>query len=242
MNKVALITGATRGLGRAIILEFAKKGISVVINYHTEKEKALELEKEITAKYHVETLVVKCDVSNEEDVKNMFLAIEKKFTELDYLVNNAAIANDSVFLDKTKNDFEKVYDTNLIGAFLCSKYAAKLLSKDGSIVNISSTNGIDTNYTYSADYDCSKAALISLSNNLAVELAPIRVNTVAPGWIKTDMNQDLDKEYIETEEQKILLNRFAEPVEIAKVVSFLCSSDASYINKSVIRVDGGFYG
>ena len=171
----------------------------------------------------------------------MFQQIDEKYQMLDYLINNAAIANDSVFLDKTKEDFLNVYSTNLVGPFLCSKHAHKLMPKTGCIVNISSTNAIDTFYTYSADYDCSKAALISLSNNLAVELAPIRVNTVAPGWINTSMNKDLEEEFCCEEKKKILLNRFAEPNEVAKVVSFLCSEDASYINKSVIRVDGGFY-
>ena len=241
MGKLVLVTGATGGLGKAISLEFAKSGYDVIINYHNHYEDAVSLEEEVKS-YGVDTLLVKCDVSNEEEVKNMFDAIKNKFNHLDYLVNNAAIQNDSIFLDKTKEDFMKVYEVNLVGAFLCSKYAKDLMNDDSSIVNISSTNGIDTNYPYSADYDASKAALISLSNNLAIELAPIRVNTVAPGWINTDMNKELTKEQIDEENKKILLNRFAEPDEIAKVSIFLCSSDSSYINKSVIRVDGGFNG
>ena len=241
MGKLVLVTGATGGLGKAISLEFAKSGYDVIINYHNHYEDAVSLEEEVKS-YGVDTLLVKCDVSNEEEVKNMFDAIKNKFNHLDYLVNNAAIQNDSIFLDKTKEDFMKVYEVNLVGAFLCSKYAKDLMNDDSSIVNISSTNGIDTNYPYSADYDASKAALISLSNNLAIELAPIRVNTVAPGWINTDMNKELTKEQIDEENKKILLNRFANPDEIAKVSVFLCSSDSSYINKSVIRVDGGFNG
>jgi 3-oxoacyl-[acyl-carrier protein] reductase len=241
MGKCVLVTGATGGLGKAISLEFAKNGYDVIINYHNHYKDAVSLEEEVKS-YGVDTLLVKCDVSNEEEVKNMFDAIKNKFNHLDYLVNNAAIQNDSIFLDKTKEDFMKVYEVNLVGAFLCSKYAKDLMNDDSSIVNISSTNGIDTNYPYSADYDASKAALISLSNNLAIELAPIRVNTVAPGWINTDMNKELTEEQIEEENKKILLNRFADPDEIAKVSVFLCSSASSYINKSVIRVDGGYNG
>lgn len=241
MGKCVLVTGATGGLGKAISLEFAKNGYDVIINYHNHYEDAVSLEEEVKS-YGVDTLLVKCDVSNEEEVKDMFKTIKDKFNHLDYLVNNAAIQNDSIFLDKTKEDFMKVYEVNLVGAFLCSKYAKDLMNNDSSIVNISSTNAIDTNYPYSADYDASKAALISLSNNLALELAPIRVNTVAPGWINTDMNKELTKEQIMEENKKILLNRFAEPIEIAKVVVFLCSNEASYINKSVIRVDGGYNG
>ena len=222
MKKSVLVTGGATGLGKEIVLGFARRGYDVIINYHNHYEEALKLEEEVK-KYNVKSLLVKCDVSSEEEVKDMFNKVKEEFGKLDYLVNNASIVNDSVFLDKTKEDFMQVY-------------------RDSAIVNISSTNGIDTNYPYSADYDCSKAALISLSNNLALELAPIRVNTVAPGWINTDMNKELTEEQIEEENRKILLNRFADPKEIANVVVFLCSSEASYINKSVIRVDGGFNG
>ena len=241
MGKLVLVTGATGGLGKAISLEFAKNGYDVIINYHNHYEDALELDEKVKS-YGVDTLLVKCDISNGEEVKEMFNKVKEKFGKLDYLVNNAAIQNDSIFLDKTKEDFMKVYEVNLVGSFLCSKYAKDLMNENSSIVNISSTNGVDTNYPYSADYDASKAALISLSNNLAIELAPIRVNTVLPGWINTDMNKELTNVQIEEENKKILLNRFAEPIEIAKVVVFLCSNEASYINKSVIRVDGGYNG
>ncbi len=169
----------------------------------------------------------------------MFKSIESKYNKLDCIVNNAGIANDSAMFDKKMNDFLKVYETNLVGPFLVTKHGKKLLDDESSVVNITSTNGIDTYYSYSADYDASKAALISLTHNMAVELAPIRVNAVAPGWINTDMNKELDKEYIDEECKKILLGRFAEPVEIAKVVYFLASADAKYINNTIIRVDGG---
>ena len=241
MRKNVLVTGSSKGIGREIIIEYAKRGYNVIINYNSQKEEAIKLLDEIK-KFNVDCLCIKADISNEEEVKKMFDEIKTKFTNLDYLVNNAGIANDGIFLDKTKEDFIKVYEVNLVGAFLCCKYASKIMNKKGAIVNISSTNGIDTYYTYSADYDASKAAMISLTNNLAIELAPIRVNTVAPGWVMTDMNKELDDEYIKEESEKILLKRFAEPNEIAKVVAFLCSDESSYVNKSIIRVDGGFNG
>ena len=242
MNKVALITGSSRGLGRQIALEFAKKGYNVVINFKNEENKAQEVSQIIESEYGVSTLIIKADISNEQEVKNMIELIKDKFEKLDVLVNNAGIANDSPFFDKTKSDFLKVYETNLVGPFLCAKYASQIMDESSSIINISSTNADNTHYPYSADYDASKAALISLTNNLAVELAPIRVNAVLPGWINTEMNQDLDSEYIKEECNKILLKRFADVTEIAKVVVFLCSPDASYINKSTITVDGGYYG
>ena len=134
----------------------------------------------------------------------------------------------------------KTLDVNLIGPFLLSRKCSKYMPKGSSIIMISSTNGIDTYYPYSIDYDASKAGLISLMHNLSLEYSPnIRVNAIAPGWVNTDMNKELDNEYVDKECKKILLGRFAEPEEIAKVVYFLTSEDASYINNSVIRVDGG---
>lgn len=244
MNKTVLVTGGSRGIGKSTVIEFAKKGYNVVINYLKSEEKALELKKEIEENYGVKALIIKADVSNEEEVKNMVEKTIIEFGYIDCLVNNAGIAIDTIFEDKTKENFIKTLNTNLIGPFLVSKEVGKYMleRKQGSIINISSTNGIDTIYPESIDYDASKAALISLTKNLAIEYAPyIRVNTVAPGWTLTDMNKNLDDEYVKEECESILLKRFADPSEIAKVVVFLASSDASYINSEVIRVDGGWY-
>ena len=144
--------------------------------------------------------------------------------------------------DKNIKEFKRVLDVNLIGTYLCSKYAAKMMLavKKGKIINISSTNALDTYYPESCDYDASKAGVISLTHNMAREFAPfITVNCICPGWVKTQMNKDLSLEQINEEKKNILLGRFAEPEEIAKVVMFLSSSNASYINDSIIRVDGG---
>ena len=242
MNKVALITGASRGIGRSCARCFAKNGYNIIINYLTSKEEAENLKEELEKKYNIECLLIKADVSNEEEVKNMVEESINKFKKIDCLVNNASIAIDTIFEDKTKESFQKTLNINLIGTFLVSKYVAKYMkeNKDGCIINISSTNGIDTNYPFSMEYDASKAGVISLTKNLAVELAPyIRVNSVAPGWVNTDMNKDLSEEFKNEETNKILLNRFAEDYEIAKVVYFLATKDASYINGTIIKVDGG---
>lgn len=243
MKKVVLVTGASRGIGRSTILEFAKKGYDVVINYLSSEDKAFELKKEVEEKYSIKALTIKADVSNEEEVKSMVEQIISEFGHIDCLVNNAGIAIDTIFEDKTKENFMKILDTNLIGPFLLSKEVGKYMleQKQGSIINVSSTNGIDTIYPESLDYDASKAGIISLTKNLAHQFAPyIRVNSVAPGWVLTDMNKELDEEFIKKEQEKILLNHFADPSEIAKVIVFLASSDASYINSEVIRVDGGW--
>lgn len=242
MNKVALVTGSSKGIGRATIKEFASHNYDVVINYNASKKEAEKLQKEIESKYNVKVMVIKGDVSNEEEVKLMIDLVIDKFNRIDVLVNNAGIAIDTLFEDKTVKNFRRTLDVNLIGTFLVSKYASKFMLKEkaGVIINVSSTNGIDTVYPMSLDYDASKAGVISLTHNLALELAPyIRVNAIAPGWVNTSMNENLDNEFNEVEIDKILLKRFAEPEEIAKVIYFLASDDASYINNAVIRVDGG---
>ena len=164
------------------------------------------------------------------------------FGGIDILVNNASVCRDSLLMDKNLKEFQRILDVNLIGTYLCSKYVGRLMrnAKKGRIINISSTNAIDTFYPASCDYDASKAGVISLTHNFARELAPyVSVNCVCPGWVNTDMNKDLSIEQIRNEKKKILIRRFAEPEEIAKVVLFLASPRASYVNDAILRVDGG---
>ena len=244
MSKVALVTGSSRGIGKSCVIEFAKVGVDVVINYCHHEEEAKELEKYINDNYDVRTLVVKCDVSKEEEVENMFSVILDTFGGLDILVNNAGICRDNLLFDKSLKEFKRILDVNLIGTFLCSKYAGKIMleKKSGKIINVSSTNALDTFYPESCDYDASKAGVISLTHNFAREFAPfVNVNCVCPGWTKTDMNKNLTYEQINEEKKKILLNRFADVEDISKVIIFLASSKANYVNDSIIRVDGGRY-
>ena len=241
-NVVALITGASRGIGESIAMEFARAGVNVILNYNRHCLMAEKVADEIREKYDVDVLCIKADVSKEEEVEMMVNQAVDTFGKIDILVNNAGICNDSLLLDKSASNFRRILDVNLIGTFLCSKYIGKVMLDrgGGKIINIASTNAIDTYYPESCDYDASKAGVISLTHNLAREFSPdISVNCVCPGWVKTDMNDDLSLEQIREEEEKILLHRFAEPDEIAKVVVFLASSKASYINDSIIRVDGG---
>lgn len=241
-RKVALITGASRGIGAAIARKMAANHYDIVINYLNSQEQAEALKKELEDMYKVNVLTIQADVSNENDVKQMVEEVIQTFGHIDCLVNNAGIAIDSLVEDKKKEDFQKILDVNLIGPFLVSREVAKYMleRKEGNIVNISSNAGIDAYYPYGLDYDASKAGLISLTHNLATLYAPyIRVNSIAPGWVMTEMNKELDEDYIKEEESKILLKRFANPEEIANVVAFLASDEASYINNAVIPVDGG---
>ena len=238
---VVLVTGASKGIGASTALLFAQNGYDVVINYYSDTDSANKV-KENVEKYGVKCLLCKCDISNEEEVKNMVDDIINMFDSIDVLVNNAGIANDTLPFEKNVDGFKRVLDVNLIGTYLVSKYVSKHM-KNGSIINISSTNALNQYYPYSLDYDASKAGVISLTHNLAVELSPnIRVNAICPGWVNTDMNKQLDDDYINDECKNILLGRFAEPSEIASVIYFLASDDASYINNSIIRVDGGTNG
>ena len=238
---VVLVTGASKGIGEATALKFAKNGYDVVINYYSDTVCANKVKEKIE-KFGVNCLLCKCDISNEEEVKNMVGDIINQFGSIDVLVNNAGIANDTLPFEKNIDEFKRVLDVNLIGTYLVSKYVSKYMKK-GSIINVASTNALNQYYPYSLDYDASKAGVISLTHNLATELSPnIRVNAICPGWVNTDMNKQLDDDYINDECKNILLGRFAEPKEIANVIYFLASEYASYINNSIIRVDGGTNG
>ena len=203
-----LVTGSSRGLGREIVKVFAQNGIDVIINYNKSEKKAYELLDELKDKVNVK--VIKCDISNEDEVKEMFDQIDS----LDYLVNNAAIADDKDPLEKSAMEFNRIIHTNLTGTFLVTKYALEKM-KEGSIINISSTNAIDTYYPESIDYDASKAGIISLTHNFAKYLTDVRVNCICPDWIDTEMNKEMAEDYrkkinfIKAEDLALLVYRVA---------------------------------
>ena len=244
MNKNVLVTGGTRGIGEAISREFAKKGYNLIINYINSNEKAQNLKQELEKEYNIKVLPIQTDISNEIAIKNMVDTAIKEFGKIDVLVNNAGIVMDREFEDRTVEDWKKTLDINLIAPFVLTKLVGKemMKQKSGAIINISSTNGINTYYPTSVDYDASKSGLISLTYDSAVQFAPyVRVNCVAPGWVNTEMNKELPEDFVKEETERILVKRFAEPKEIAKVVTFLASEDASFVNSTVIKVDGGWY-
>ena len=243
MNKVVLVTGGAQGIGKAIALELAKNHYDVVINYLTSNKAAALLEEEIKKNYDVRVMIIQADVSKEEEVDAMISLIEKKWGGVDILINNAAVDLSNLFHLKTADEFIKTLDVNVVGAFNCSKrvYRHMLDQEYGRIINISSTNGINTYYPMCIDYDASKAALISLTHNLAFEYGPyINVNAIAPGFIGTDNELDgYDEEFLKEEQEKIMVNRYGKPEEVAYLVKFLISDEANFINNTIIRIDGG---
>ena len=243
MNKVVLITGGAQGIGKAIALELGKQGYDIVINYLTSKKEAHALKDMIIDNYSVRCMAIQCDVSKEDEVDQMISSIELELGGVDILVNNAAVDLSNLFHLKNAEEFRKTLDVNVVGAFNCSKrvYRHMLDQEYGRIINISSTNGINTYYPMCIDYDASKAALISMTHNLAFEFAPyVNVNCIAPGFIGTENElEGYDEEFLKEEVEKIMVSRYGNPQEVAYLVKFLISDEANFINNTVIRIDGG---
>lgn len=243
-SKIALITGGIKGIGKATALTLASKGANIVLNYRKNSnndEIALKLQKEIES-LGVQVLLAKGDISNEEDVKEIFKLIKNHFGRLDILVNNAGITRDNLIIRTKTEDFNQVIDANLKGTFLCMKYASKIMIKQkyGRIISLSSVTGIIGN-PGQANYAASKAGIIGMSKSLAKELGSrhITVNVVAPGFVETDMTKKLDQEYLENMIHHIPLERLGKPEDIAYAVAFLASDEASYITGHVLQADGG---
>ena len=243
MNKVVLITGGAQGIGKATALELGKQGYDIVINYLTSKKEAHALKDMIIDNYGVRCMAIQCDVSKEDEVNQMISSIELELGGVDILINNAAVDLSNLFHLKNAEEFRKTLDVNVVGAFNCSKrvYRHMLDQEYGRIINISSTNGINTYYPMCIDYDASKAALISMTHNLAFEFAPyVNVNCIAPGFIGTENELDgYDEEFLKEEVEKIMVKRYGNPQEVAYLVKFLISDEANFINNTVIRIDGG---
>jgi 3-oxoacyl-[acyl-carrier protein] reductase len=240
-GKVAVITGAGKGIGRAIALQFIQYGAKVVVNYRSSIAQVEEL---ITTIKNAggEAIAVQADISNEEEAKRLMEEAVKQFGRLDILVNNAGITKDTLMMRMSEEDFNSVIDINLKGTFLCTKHASNIMLKQrsGKIVNISSVSGLIGNIGQ-VNYAASKAGVIGLTKSAARELAArgITVNAVAPGFIETDMTDKLSDKVKEAFIANIPLKRFGKVEEIANAVSFLASEAANYITGQVLTVDGG---
>ncbi|WP_440951613.1 3-oxoacyl-ACP reductase family protein [Methanococcoides sp. FTZ1] len=239
-DKVILITGASRGIGRATALMAAENHATVIINYNESEDEATELVDKITEKGY-KASIIKADVSVESEVKEMFDLIKKQYTGLDILVNNAGIIQNNLLMMTSTESFEHIIDVNLKGTFLCSRYASNMMRKQrtGKIINLSSIIGLNGNTGQSA-YSASKAGVIGFTKSAAKELGRygITVNAIAPGFIETDLTRDLKDEVRQKMIENIALGRSGIPEDVAKVVLFLSSELGDYISGQVISVDG----
>jgi 3-oxoacyl-[acyl-carrier protein] reductase len=240
-GKAALVTGASRGIGREIALELARQGANVAVNFAGSEAKANEVVDEIKALGR-DAFTVKCDVSDSDQVSEMIKAAVDRFGKLDILVNNAGITRDNLLMRMKEEEWDEVININLKGVFLCTKAVTRQMMKQryGRIINIASIVGVSGN-PGQANYVAAKAGVIGLTKTTAKELASrnITVNAIAPGFITTDMTDKLTEEIKAEMLKQIPLARLGEPKDIAKVTAFLASDDSAYMTGQTLHIDGG---
>ncbi|MBB5182358.1 3-oxoacyl-[acyl-carrier-protein] reductase [Catenisphaera adipataccumulans] len=243
MSKIVLITGSSRGIGKAMALAFARAGYTVIVNYRGNQEAAEATLAQVQT-YSPESMMIQADVADNEGVRAMFQTVKKQYGRLDVLINNSGINRDGMMLRMTEADFDQVLNVNLKGAFLVSKEAGRLMlrQKSGSIINMSSIVGVIGN-AGQCNYAAAKAGLIGLTKSLAKELASrnIRVNAIAPGFIDTEMTAKLPEDVKKQMLGEIPMRRFGTPEDIAKTALFLAGADSTYITGQVIHVNGGMW-
>ncbi|MGL5380521.1 3-oxoacyl-[acyl-carrier-protein] reductase [Clostridium sp.] len=240
-GKCAIVTGAARGIGRAIAVKYAKLGANIVLNYRSSESEAIELENELK-ELGVEVLTVKADISNFDEAQNLINSAKERFGKIDILVNNAGITRDGLVMRMKEEDFDKVIEVNLKGVFNCLRAVSPIMirQKSGKIINMSSVVGVIGN-AGQINYCAAKAGVIGMTKSLAREVGSrgINVNAIAPGFIQTDMTSVLSDKTKEAIMNNIPLKTLGEPDDIAEVAAFLASDASKYITGQVINVDGG---
>ena len=232
-----LITGASIGIGHDVVLKLASLNYNIYFTYLSNFNKAKELQEEVINKYNVKCYIKKCDLSCEEDILNTIDDFKDKLGNLDVLINNASYSSDNLIIDKTKEEFMKVIDVNLVGTFLISKYSFDIMNEHGIIINMSSTDGIDTMSLYNVDYAASKAGIISLTKSFSLSFNNIRTVALAPNWVNTESTREMNQEYLKSELRRIGQDKLINIDTIVnKIIHIIV--DKNIKSGSIIRIDG----
>lgn len=234
-KKTVLVTGSAKGIGKELIIKFAKKGYNVVINYLSSKEEALKLKKLVEKEYDVKALAIKADISNEDEVINMVKKVKNEFLKIDVLINNAAYTCDNNYKDKTKKEFMRVLEVNVVGTFLVTKYASDIMN-DGVVINVSSRDSLDTYNELSMDYCASKAAVNSLCQTFSQALPNIRCLSILLPWVNTESIREMLPEYLEAELKRTKQKRLMEPSLVSDII-YNYINDKNIKSGSIIKIE-----
>ena len=227
MKKTVLVTGASKGIGKSTVLKFIKNGYNVVFTYLTDEENALKLEKELNENYDALVLAVKTDISNEEDVKKILKIVKQKFNKIDVLINNASYVQDNNYIDKTKEEFLRVLEVNVVGTFLITKYITEIM-ENGTVINISSLDATKTYNELSMDYCASKAGINSLTQTFSLAIPNIKFISLMLPWVNTEKVKEMYEEYLNLELKRVGQKRLLEPEEVSEKIY-------SIVNDSTIK-------
>ena len=237
-DKIVLVTGASKGIGKAITDFFASNKATIIMTYNTNLESSNKTKDELISKYNVNIINYHLDLSSEDSINDLYKEIKEKYGHIDILVNNASLSIDEDFNELTKEDFMKVLEVNTVGTFLMIKYMSKLMDNNGYIFNISSTDGIDTGSTLSINYNVSKAGIINMTETISRIIEP-KIITICPNWVETEATKDMNQEYLINEMKRINQVKLIKPEKIPEVINELINNDC--VNGSIIRIDGEEY-
>ena len=237
-DKIVLVTGASKGIGKAITDFFASNKATIIMTYNTNLESSNKTKDELISKYNVNIINYHLDLSSEDSINDLYKEIKEKYGHIDILVNNASLSIDEDFNELTKEDFMKVLEVNTVGTFLMIKYMSKLMNSNDYIFNISSTDGIDTGSTLSINYNVSKAGIINMTETISRIIEP-KIITICPNWVETEVTKDMNQDYLINEMKRINQVKLIKPEKIPQVINELINNDV--VSGSIIRIDGEEY-